>query len=254
MIHDTVRASSSLALVPSLAPFSGCLPFVCSVPLGPSPCARSSLRIVHNYVRGTRCPRLVPACPHPPPWAGFVSSPSPSPCTCTVQSMFPPLSPVPRLCYPSPALDTLQARCGHVTLLRPWPFTFFVGPRGLLCPLGPLALLARPAPPSLLYPFPLPTLCRTLWWQFARRLQASTWPLPSASDYMRGRLSDRTRRVPTTATVPAGAAVAGCHSKCRGGRGPDRPRLPPGQGVTVPPAAPGRRGGSITISSKSRKK
>ena len=51
-----------------------------------------------------------------------------------------------------------------------------------------------------------------------------------------------------SATAPAGAAAAGSHSKCRGGRGPGRPRLPPGQDFTVPPAAPGRRGGSITKS------
>ena len=147
----------------------------------------------------------------------------------------PPLSPVPWLCYLSPALDTLQARCTHVTLLRPWPFTFYFGPRGLLWPLGPLALLARPAPPSLLYPFPLPTLCRTLCWQFARTLQVSTWPLPSASDYMRGRLCDITRRLPATATTPAGAAVAGCHSKCRGGAALTGPGCPPARVSLYPP-------------------
>ena len=53
---------------------------------------------------------------------------------------------------------------------------------------------------------------------------------------------------PAAATAPAGSAAAGSHSKCRGGRGPGRPRLPPGQGFTVPPAAAGRRGGSITKS------
>ena len=63
-----------------------------------------------------------------------------------------------------------------------------------------------------------------------------------------------TLRPPAAATAPAGAAAAGSHSKCRGGRGPGRPRLPPGQGFTVPPAAPGRRGGSITKSCKTSKK
>ena len=59
---------------------------------------------------------------------------------------------------------------------------------------------------------------------------------------------------PAAATDLAGAAAAGSLSKCRGGRGPDRPRLPPGKGFTVPPAAPGRRGGSITKSCKTSEK
>ena len=63
-----------------------------------------------------------------------------------------------------------------------------------------------------------------------------------------------TLRLPAAATAPAGAAAAGGRSKCRGGRGPSRPRLPPGQGFTVPPAAPGRRGGSIKSSCKRSKK
>ena len=63
-----------------------------------------------------------------------------------------------------------------------------------------------------------------------------------------------TLRLPAAATAPARAAAAGGRSKCRGGRGPSRPRLPPGQGFTVPPAAPGRRGGSIKSSCKRSKK
>ena len=67
-------------------------------------------------------------------------------------------------------------------------------------------------------------------------------------------LVDTTLWPPAAATAPAGTAAAGSHSKCRGGRGPGRPRLPPGQGFTVPPAAPSRRGGSITKICKNRKK
>ena len=63
-----------------------------------------------------------------------------------------------------------------------------------------------------------------------------------------------TPRPPAAAAAPSRAAAAGGHSRCRGGRGPGRPQQPPGQGFTVPPAALGRRGGSITITCKSRKK
>ena len=109
--------------------------------------------------------------------------------------------------------------------LRP-PSPLF--PRGPLWSYGPMVLLARPSSPFLPCPPPLPTLCRTLYRQFARTLQARPWPLLLAADWMRCCLSDSTRRLPTTATAPARAAVADCHSKCRGGRGPDKPRLPPG--------------------------
>ena len=55
---------------------------------------------------------------------------------------------------------------------------------------------------------------------------------------------------PSSPIAPAGPAAAGGRSKCRGGRGPSRPWPPPGSGFTVPPAAPGRRGGSIKSSCK----
>ena len=64
----------------------------------------------------------------------------------------------------------------------------------------------------------------------------------------------RTLRPPAAFTAPAGAAAAGDPSICRGGRGPGRPRQPPDQGFTVPPAAPGRRGGSIKIPVRDRKR
>ena len=172
-------------------------------------------------------------------------------------SWFALLSPVPRLCYPSPALDTLQASCTQVTLPSPPLLVFPRSPFSLFAPplrfrpvgsSGPLALWC-----SLPCPFPLLTLCRTLCRHFARTLQACTWPSPLALD-MWCRRSDSSRRLPTAATAPAGAAAAGGHSKCRGGRGPDRPRLPPGQGFTVPPAAPGRWGGSITKTCYTTKK
>ena len=140
------------------------------------------------------------------------------------------------------------ARTLHCTRLR--PFSLYAVPRGLLWPPGPLVPRACPASPSLPCPFPLMTLCRKL----CRAICTHVAGTHLASTVGVVSLSGTTPRPPAAATASARAAAAGSHSKCRGVRGPGRRRMPPGEGFAVPPAAPGRRRGSITKTCKNRKK
>ena len=204
MIHDTLRGI--LLFGPCTLPRSLFRSLALRVLCAPWPLSVCPLSPAHGTQQcaGHPLPSPCPCLPSPSPVDRFRFFSRPLPLPLGVPR-FPLLSPsLGCATLPLPWTRCRQvARMLHCTRLR--PFTFHVEPRGLLWSLGPLVLLARPASLPLPYPLPLPTLCRTLCWQFARTLQASTWPLPLASDYMWCRRRDSTWRLPAAATAPEGA-------------------------------------------------
>ena len=140
MIHDTLRGillfgpcSLPRSLLWSLALRVLCAPWPLSVcprspahgtqqcaghPLpSPRPCLPSPTPAGRFRFLSCSLPLCAHGAEHPHPFASL-----PLVVCALGVPRFPLLSPVPRLCYPSPALETLQASCTHVTLHPPEAF------------------------------------------------------------------------------------------------------------------------------------
>ena len=230
-----------MAALPLLPPLSALAPWPC-----PAPCLLAlPCPLVPPFpgplVPGPRCP-----CPRPPFTLPAYTSRSntrgtpptpPSPCHSQAPWFRPhrpaacgPLLPpfLPPLPCPLPSPYSAGHYAGH-----------FVGKSHACRRHAP-----GHSPPAL--PFPLSSLRRilrmTLWRHVARMSQARTWPLSAASS---GRLAPRCDRPPLP-QPPQEPLSRAATSYAAGGAALVGPWLPPGQGFAVPPAAPGRRGGSIT--------
>ena len=170
-------------------------------------------------------------------------------CGALAPSSFPRLalaSPLCSGCVPPPA-HSLFARTMQSSV-RGIPVPSVRSP-SLLLPLGSPAPLPPPYPAL----FARDTLQGTIHAVCKHVARHAPWPpalflAPNCTCCQRS----ITLRLPTAA-APAGVAAVGGRSICRGGRGLGRPRLPPGHGFNVHPAAPGSRRGSIRKSYKSRK-
>ena len=206
----------------------------------PCPCVPSPSPVGRFRVLPCSLPLYAHCAEHPHPLASlpFVV------CSLGVP-WFPLLSPVPGPCYPSPAPDTLQASCTHVSLHPPVAFPSTSYPAGSYgpWPSGAPRLPCLPLPPL---PFSPPDTMHDTVLAFCAHV---------AGTHLTFTVGGQTERLHAV-------AARRCHSprksRRRGqphhmprGRGPDRPQLPPGQGFTLPPAAPRRRGGSITKTCKS---